>query len=212
MKVARAAMPAAFGLFVVTVLTAVLVAYPATADAASVIAGSALGYTVTLSNVGNLTATGVSFTDNLPSGAGVDWHIDVGGSDSGWSVTGSPPNEHLVYSPTTLAAGTSTHAHVVSDTSSGTCGTVYSNTASVTTNNAGSGSATATITESPTTYLGENFDGVTPPALPAGWVAANAQGPAPLWVTSSSGNPPPPADSAPNAAFVDDLKIVAKVL
>jgi len=38
MKVARAAMPASFGLFVVTVLTAVLFAYPATADAASVVA------------------------------------------------------------------------------------------------------------------------------------------------------------------------------
>ena len=38
MKVARAAMPASFGLFVVTVLTAVLFAYPATANAASVVA------------------------------------------------------------------------------------------------------------------------------------------------------------------------------
>src|SRR5436190_3345969 len=38
MKVAKAAMPASFGLFVVTVLTAVLFAYPATANAASVVA------------------------------------------------------------------------------------------------------------------------------------------------------------------------------
>ena len=38
MKVARAAMPASFGLFVVTVLTAALFAYPATANAASVVA------------------------------------------------------------------------------------------------------------------------------------------------------------------------------
>ena len=37
MKVAKAAMPASFGLFVVTVLTAVLFAYPATANAASVV-------------------------------------------------------------------------------------------------------------------------------------------------------------------------------
>ncbi len=36
MKVARAAMPASFGLLVVAVLTAVLFAYPATANAASV--------------------------------------------------------------------------------------------------------------------------------------------------------------------------------
>src|SRR5439155_26925761 len=38
MKVARAARPASFGLFLVTVLTAVLFAYPATANAASVVA------------------------------------------------------------------------------------------------------------------------------------------------------------------------------
>jgi hypothetical protein len=38
MKVARATMPASFGLFVVAVLTAVLFAYPATANAASVVA------------------------------------------------------------------------------------------------------------------------------------------------------------------------------
>ena len=49
----------------------------------------------------------------------------------------------------------------------------------------------------------ESFDSVVAPALPTGWVAANASGPAPLWVTSSA-----PAsfgvDTAPNAAFVDD--------
>ena len=48
------------------------------------------------------------------------------------------------------------------------------------------------------------FDSVTPPALPAGWFATNALGPPPLWVTSNSGVPAPPADTAPNAAFIDD--------
>ena len=55
----------------------------------------------------------------------------------------------------------------------------------------------------------ENFDGVVAPALPPGWTASNASGPAPLWVTSSAGNPTPPADSAPNAAFVDDSNAVS---
>jgi hypothetical protein len=51
----------------------------------------------------------------------------------------------------------------------------------------------------------ENFDGVTPPTLPAGWVATNAIDPdGVFWVTSNSGNPSPPADSLPNAAFVND--------
>ena len=50
----------------------------------------------------------------------------------------------------------------------------------------------------------ENFDRVMPPALPVGWLATNALGPPPLWVTSDSGMPSPPADTLPNAAFIDD--------
>ena len=61
----------------------------------------------------------------------------------------------------------------------------------------------STLTDQPTgtfcTIFSENLDAVTPPALPAGWVAFNAQGPAPFWVTSSE-----IPDTAPNAAFVDD--------
>lgn len=45
----------------------------------------------------------------------------------------------------------------------------------------------------------EDFDGVVAPALPAGWVAANATGAAPLWITSAT-TPLSPA----NCAFVDD--------
>jgi hypothetical protein len=54
------------------------------------------------------------------------------------------------------------------------------------------------------TSFSENFDGVTAPALPAGWVATNAQGPAPLWVTSTT-----TPDTAPNDAFVDDAAVVS---
>ena len=62
-------------------------------------------------------------------------------------------------------------------------------------------SATLTATGTPvaTTIFAENFDSLTVPALPAGWTASNAVGPAPLWVTSSS-----TVDSAPNTLFVDD--------
>ena len=46
----------------------------------------------------------------------------------------------------------------------------------------------------------ENWDGVTAPALPAGWVASNPDpGDGIMWVTSNT-NP----DSAPNDAFVPD--------
>lgn len=49
----------------------------------------------------------------------------------------------------------------------------------------------------PFSFLMEFFDGVTPPALPAGWSSTT-------WVTSNSGVPTPPADTLPNAVFVDD--------
>jgi hypothetical protein len=73
---------------------------------------------------------------------------------------------------------------------------------------------TPTITSTPTpctniTTFSENFDGVTAPALPAGWTATNAAGPAPLWTTSNLGTPTPVADTAPNAAFVNDPSVVS---
>ena len=55
----------------------------------------------------------------------------------------------------------------------------------------------------------ESFDNVAPPALPAGWLATKALGPPPLWVTSNSGLPNPPADTPPNAAFIDDPAVVS---
>ena len=60
--------------------------------------------------------------------------------------------------------------------------------------------------------FGDNFDSVVPPTLPPGWVAMNVQGPAPMWVTSNSGVPSPPADTLPNAAFIDDPGVVSDKL
>jgi hypothetical protein len=50
----------------------------------------------------------------------------------------------------------------------------------------------------------ENFDNVTPPALPPDWLATNALGSPPFWVTSNNGLPTPPTDTPPNAVFIDD--------
>jgi hypothetical protein len=78
---------------------------------------------------------------------------------------------------------------------------------------ASSPSPTATATPTPTPILcslSQNFDGVTPPALPPGWAAANAINPdGVLWQTSNSGLPSPPADSLPNAAWVNDPATVS---
>jgi uncharacterized repeat protein (TIGR01451 family) len=110
------------------------------ADAASVNAGDQIGFTVTLSNSGEGDATGLAFSDELPGGPGIDWSIESG--DAGWSISGSAPNQQLVYSPTTLDAGASSTVHVVSDTTADSCG-VYDNTASVTTGNDGEDEASA---------------------------------------------------------------------
>jgi N-acetylneuraminic acid mutarotase len=59
-------------------------------------------------------------------------------------------------------------------------------------------------------FLFENFDNVTPPALPSGWTAGNVIDPdGILWQTSNSGNPSPPADSPPNAAWINDPDAVS---
>jgi hypothetical protein len=58
-------------------------------------------------------------------------------------------------------------------------------------------------------HTDENFDNVTPPALPMGWLAINALGPPPLWVTSNSGIPNPPADTPPNSVLTDDPAVLS---
>ncbi len=54
------------------------------------------------------------------------------------------------------------------------------------------------VTGTRVTVFTQGFDTVTAPALPVGWVATNAQGPAPLWVTSTA-----TPNTLPNCAFVD---------
>ena len=73
--------------------------------------------------------------------------------------------------------------------------------------------ATAAATSTPCTpvlLLSETFDNVTPPQLPPGWIAINAIDPDRVpWMTSNSGGPLPPADSPPNAAFVNDPSAIS---
>ncbi len=186
-----------------------------TADAASVSFGSQVGFKVKLTNNAAVPAMGLTFMDNLPAAPGVNWSLDVGTSDPGWSVSGSPPSQTLVYAPTTLAGSSMSMAHVISSTDATTCGSTLNNTASFTISNgcpaasSGMASASVSVVGIPIGAFSENFDGVTVPALPAGWTATNASGPAPLWVTSNSGTPTPVADSLPNAAFVDDPAVVS---
>lgn len=116
-----------------------------TADASYVVAGAQVGFNVTLTNIGQTAATGLSVTDILPGGASTNWSVDIPNSDAGWSISGFP-TQSLIYSPTTLALGASTHVHVTSPTSGACAGTVLlSNTASFSTGNDGSGMASASV-------------------------------------------------------------------
>ena len=114
-----------------------------TADDDVVSAGNQIGFVVTITNNGDGQAEGLVFTDDLPGGPGIDWEIES--SSSGWSISGSAPNEELVYAPTTLAMGASSAVHVVSDTTDASCA-AYDNTATVTTTNDGSDESSASTT------------------------------------------------------------------
>ncbi|MBL0129941.1 MAG: HYR domain-containing protein [Chitinophagaceae bacterium] len=55
----------------------------------------------------------------------------------------------------------------------------------------------------------QNFDAVVAPALPAGWVATNVSGPAPLWVTRDNTSLLTPVPSLPNSLFIDNPAVVS---
>jgi uncharacterized repeat protein (TIGR01451 family) len=112
-----------------------------TPDQGTVSAGDQIGFTITASNSGAGSASGVTVTDTLPTDAGLSWTIDAAGSDSGCSITAGV----LTCNFGTIAAGGSKHVHITSPTTAATCGSV-DNTANVTTSNDGSDSDNASVT------------------------------------------------------------------
>jgi uncharacterized repeat protein (TIGR01451 family) len=117
-----------------------------TADAAAVNPGTVIGFKVQVNSSGTDTANGITFSDSLPSAPGINWTLDGANTDPGWSISGAPPTQSLVFAPTSMPAGTSLKAHVISNTSSAACGSNITNTATVSSSNGGSGTATASIT------------------------------------------------------------------
>jgi uncharacterized repeat protein (TIGR01451 family) len=107
-----------------------------TADAATVTAGSPIGYLITATNSGAGSATNVTVTDTLPTNAGLSWSIDAAGSTAGCSITTGV----LTCNFGTLAPSASAHVHLTSPTTFASCGTV-TNSASVTTGNDGTANA-----------------------------------------------------------------------
>ena len=120
-----------------------------TADAATVTVGASIGFTATVSNsavAGTGTAAGVTVSDPLPAGTGIDWSISPTYSGPGTcSITGAVGAQVLACSFGIMAPGASASVHVSSATTSGSAGT-YSNTATVSATNAPSANASASVT------------------------------------------------------------------
>jgi uncharacterized repeat protein (TIGR01451 family) len=151
-----------------------------TADAASVSAGSTIGFTVTLSNgSGAGTATGAEINDNLPGGTvgTVTWAESP--DNANCAITGSAGSQVLHCGPVSVAPGGSISVHVSATTSAANCG-VYNNSATFTTTNNGTGSASASITcKKPSLTLSKTADAASVSAgSPIGFTVtlANAAG------------------------------------
>ncbi len=88
-----------------------------TADSSTVTAGNLAGFTVTISNPGAVTDTGVTLSDPLPAGAGndIDWMIDTTkGNPTDFTITGAVGSQVLTLnsSANTLNAGASLLVHI----------------------------------------------------------------------------------------------------
>ena len=111
-----------------------------TADhSAPVNAGGQIGFTVEIKNTGTGAATGVTLSDPLPagSGSGVTWAIDTSvGTPAQFVLSGAKGSQTLSLASSTLPAGADYKVHITAQTSETEC-SVYDNTATLTTTNAG---------------------------------------------------------------------------
>ena len=104
-----------------------------TADAASVDAGSPIGFTVEIKNTGNVAATNAVLNDPLPAGngTGVTWAIDSStGTPANFAITGAKGSQTLGLASSSIPVGADWIVHVTAATSASECST-YNNTATV---------------------------------------------------------------------------------
>jgi len=128
------------------------------ADAASVTAGSGVGFAVTVANTGTGRALGVILDDPLPAATGVEWAVSPAYAGPGTcSVTGAPPAQTLACSFGDMDPGATATVRVASATSAATAGTLV-NVATARADNAGPVTATATVVVVvPTAVLGQEI-------------------------------------------------------
>ncbi|MFL5760889.1 MAG: thrombospondin type 3 repeat-containing protein [Thermomicrobiales bacterium] len=119
-------------------ITAPVLSIAKTPDAASVNAGSTIGFTISVTNNGPGTATVVTLTDTLPTNADLNWSLSP--PVAGCSIASG----ELTCAFGNLAQGASASGHISSPTTVDTCGTV-DNTASVSSTNAATQTASASI-------------------------------------------------------------------
>ena len=125
------------------------------ADAAAVNVGSAIGFTVIVSNTGQGTALAAAISDPLPSGPGINWQIDSvnGTAANNCAIVVNAGKQSLSCVLGDFASGGKVTVHIFSDTSwtsspavnscaNGNSG-VYDNTATLSANNAPSVSDSA---------------------------------------------------------------------
>jgi uncharacterized repeat protein (TIGR01451 family) len=129
-----------------------------TADASPVNAGSQIGFTIQVKNIGPGLAKSVTLSDSLPSSPGMTWTVDPLNSDPTCSVG---PGNVLSCSFGNVANLATKKVHVTSPTTPANCG-VVNNTATAsaaneksgdTTNNSSSASITLTDNTAPVINL-----------------------------------------------------------
>src|SRR5439155_3937705 len=93
-----------------------------TADATPVSSGTSIGFTITVSNTGPGTATGVTVFDALPALGGVDWTIQSQ-TGSACLISGSVLDQVLGCTIGDMAPGATYHIHITTPTTAQTAGT-----------------------------------------------------------------------------------------